>query len=101
MPYKDPERQKAAKRESAMRRRREVSGDEMRRGAAEAELPTVLPDPPDVDELIRLLGVQARLGSVQAAKLLLDRIEKENRDGDSDRKDSLSGIDELAARRSA
>jgi hypothetical protein len=77
MPYKDPEQQKAAKRASAMRRRREVAGEQMTQTALAAELPAVLPDPPDRDELIRILGVQARLGSVQAAKLLLDRLDKE------------------------
>ncbi len=98
MPYKDPERQKAAKRESARRAKVRRAGEATERVIAEAEseVPRVLPDPPGRDELLRLLGVQARSGSVRAVELLL-RMEGDVGDKQSD---PLSDLDELAARRS-
>jgi hypothetical protein len=101
MPYKDPEKQKAAERASKRRRRQAKGAAGVEKAKAEADLPKVLPDVPGQDELLRLLGVQARLGSVMAAKLLLDRIDK---DKDADRNtdaDPLAGVDELAERRAA
>jgi hypothetical protein len=99
MPYKDPEKRKAVQRASQQRRRQANGAKSAQQAVADGDLSKLLPDAPDEDELIRLLGVQARLGSVQAAKLLLDRIEREKHvDSDTD---SLSGIDELASRRAA
>jgi hypothetical protein len=64
MPYKDPE-----KRREAVRRHR------VRRGLAIApftdEDAAAAPDPPSRDELLRVLGVQARAGNVAAIRLLL------------------------------
>jgi hypothetical protein len=98
MPYKDPERQKAAKRESARRAKVRRAGEGTERVIAEAEsaVPRVLPDPPGRDELLRLLGVQARSGSVRAVELLL---RMEVADAGDDKRDPLSGLDDLASRR--
>lgn len=96
MPYKDPEKQKAAKRASAHRARVRASGEATSRVVAEHEsgVPRVLPDPPAKDELLRLLGVQARSGSVRALELLL-RMETAVDEATS----SGSIIDDLAQRR--
>jgi len=66
MPYADPDKRKQAKRDSARRRRARQAA------AGAAALPGRLPDPPTRDELLRLLGVQARLGHVQAIRALLE-----------------------------
>ena len=63
MPYADPDKRRQAKRDSARRRRARE---------AAAQVPARLPDPPRRDELLRLLGVQARLGHVQAIRALLE-----------------------------
>ena len=55
MPYADPEKRKAVKRESARRRRHRFATDDAR----------TLPDPPEEEELLRILGELARSGSVQ------------------------------------
>jgi hypothetical protein len=55
----------------------------------------LLPDPPRRAELLALLGVQARSGSVRAVELLL-RMEGDVGDKQSD---PLTELDELAARR--
>lgn len=98
MPYKDPDRQKAAKRESARRAKVRRAGEATDRVVAEVagDVQRVLPDPPGRDELLRLLGVQARSGSVRAVELLL-RMEGDVGDKQSD---PLSDLDELASRRS-
>lgn len=97
MPYADPEKRKAVKRESNRRARAKQSGERTERVLAEvaSEVPRVLPDPPARDELLRLLGIQARSGSVRAIELLL-RMEGDVGDKQSD---PLSDLDELAARR--
>jgi hypothetical protein len=51
-----------------------------------------LPDPPRRAELLAILGVQARAGSVRACELLL-------RMRDDPQSDPLSDLDELAVRR--
>lgn len=91
MPYKDPARQRAAQRASKQRRRAVAVG-EARDGAG------ALPEPPDRDEVLRLLGVAARSGSVTAMKALLDEY---RRDGDDTETKPTSVIDELAQRRTA
>ncbi len=98
MPYKDPDRQKAAKRESARRAKARRAGEATDRVVAEvaSEVPRVLPDPPGRDELLRLLGVQARSGSVRAIELML----KMEGDVGDKQSDPLSDLDELASRRS-
>lgn len=76
MPYADPERRRQAKRDS-MRRSRQRDAQKRIDGViaeAAAGVARVLPAPPDADELIRLLGVQARAGSVRAIELLLRRV---------------------------
>lgn len=99
MPYKDPDKQRQAARESARRRRAAKRKGKVAQVIAErdADVPKVLPEPPDEDELVRLLGVQARLGHVQAAKLLLDRIERNKSVGSNE--DPFASFDELAQRR--
>jgi hypothetical protein len=78
MPFKDPDRQRAAVRENTRRWRERKAAERM--AAALIVLPTGemrLPDPPDRDELLRLLGVQARRGSVPAIRLLLAHLDRE------------------------
>ncbi len=98
MPYKDPEKQKAAKRASANRARQRAGAAANGQAFVEREagVERVLPAPPGKDELLKLLGVQARLGSVRAIDLLLKR-----EDGlvGNDAADPLSEVDELAMRR--
>lgn len=98
MPYKDPEMQKAAKRASALRARVRASGEATERTVSEhvAGVQRVLPDPPAKDELLRLLGVQARSGSVRAIELLL---RMEGADAGDAKQDPLSDLDDLAAKR--
>jgi hypothetical protein len=94
MPYKDPERQRTAKRESARR-------CQERKKAREAPDSPVLglPAPPSRDELLRLLGVQARQGHVVAIRTLLDEY---RRDHDQNKaEDAFAEFDELAAKRAA
>lgn len=95
MPYKDPEKQKAAQRASMQRGRQRKGAAQMGIAAveADAEVDRVLPDPPDADEAWRLLGVQARLGSVRALELIIKRQEASDHGSDVDE------FDELAARR--
>ena len=58
-----------------------------------------LPEPPDRDLLIRVLGVQARNGHVPAIRLLLEEL---RRDDDSDSKATpLDTVDQLAERRAS
>jgi hypothetical protein len=61
----------------------------------EATLPEDAPAVPSEDELLRLLGVAARMGRVPAIRLLLDHC-REQRKQDSG---SLAAVDELAQRR--
>jgi hypothetical protein len=67
MPYADPEKRRAVKRESARRRRHRFATDD----------PRTLPEPPDEDELVRIAGQLARSGSVQAVRLLLERLDRQ------------------------
>jgi hypothetical protein len=98
VPYKDPEKAKAAKRQSARKARRRA-GSTLDSLAADVKNAADLPEPPTREFLLRALGVQAVEGNVPAIRLLL---EEYRRDGDSDTKASTrSVIDELAARRSA
>jgi hypothetical protein len=69
MPYADPDKRKQAKRDSARRRRARE---------AAAAMPDRLPEPPARDELLRLLGVQARLGHVQAIRALLEESRRDD-----------------------
>jgi hypothetical protein len=94
MPYKDPEKQRAAVRRSQAKA--------LARPLTEALGTDELPDPPGRDELIRLLGVKARAGNVPAMKILLE-LEK-NSDGDSESsetRDPLAAVHQLAERRRA
>jgi hypothetical protein len=54
-----------------------------------------VPDLLSRDELLRILGVQARNGSITAARLLLEEYRRETE------KPEIDGIDQLAARRAA
>jgi hypothetical protein len=90
MPYADPAKRRKARRESAARAR-------ARKKAAPAVIAS-LPDPPDRDELLRLLGRQAREGHVVAMRALL---EEYRRDGAEDSPAAKSIVDELASRRGA
>ncbi len=67
MPYKDAEKQKAAQRKAMRRKRAEDRQKVVELPAGEVQLP----DPPGRGELLRLLGAQARSGSVRALELLL------------------------------
>ena len=57
-----------------------------------------LPDPPERDEILKLLGVQARDGHVQAMRLLL---EEQRREASDQEQPTDSVIDELLAQRRA
>lgn len=93
MPYKDPEKQKAAQREYVRRRRAE----EFDQAVVEpVGVGRVLVPPPSKEELLSLLGVQARRGSIRAMELLLKR---EDANGANDLSDPLAGFDDLAKRR--
>jgi hypothetical protein len=82
MPYKDPDRQRAAQRASA-RRARAAAGV----GLAPLDLGDELPTLPSRDALLRALGVQARTGNAPAIRLLL---EEYRRDPVSARRDELT-----------
>ncbi len=92
VPYKDPKRQRAAKRASAKRARLE-------RGLTVARLPDddarSLPDPPSREFLLRALGAQAREGNVPAIRLLL---EEHRRDAERQAPPS-DALDDLLERR--
>lgn len=102
MPHKDPERRRAMKRASARRARERERREEMKRVLAEVEsgdgLP--LPEPPARDELLRLLGLRARSGSVRAIELLLRNASTEPAgDGQLDRLDARARSRRPGARR--
>jgi hypothetical protein len=88
MPYADPEKRKTVKRESARRRRHRFATDD----------PRELPAPPDEDELLRIAGQLARSGSVQAVRLLLERLDRQAVPDDAAARGS-SVIADLAKRR--
>ena len=94
MPYKDPDKRRAATRER-MRRLR------ARRGLALEPLVVEegTPAPPSRDELLRVLGVQARTGNVAAIRLLLE--EYRRREGVEAEPSPVSFLEELRARRRA
>lgn len=92
MPYKDPDKQRAAERES---KRRSRAGSLAKLAEEVAEIAD-LPEPPTRDELLKLLGVLARDGQVTAIKTLL---EEQRRDASDGNEAPLAGVDELAARR--
>lgn len=94
MPYADPDSQRRAQRESKRRARARAASERTETVIADVESGAFrgLPDPPARDELLRLLGVQARSGSVRAIELLL-------RVRDDTPGDPLTVLDELAVRR--
>jgi glutamate mutase epsilon subunit len=95
MPYKDPEKQRAARRASDAKRRGKV----LAAGAGDLD---ALPEAPTDAQLLKLLGVRARAGNVVAMRLLLERPWEKRTDEHHDTTaDPLAGIDELAARRAA
>ena len=98
MPYKDPERQRAAVRESKARARERAGIEAESQAVAEhdAGVQRVIVPPPSKEELLSLLGRQARLGSVRAIDLLLKREDANAGNADSD---PLSDFDQLAKRR--
>ncbi len=89
MPYADPEKRRAMKRESERRRR------ERQRPATDGRASR---DPPREEELLRILGELARLGSVAAARLLLERLDRK---AAPEPDESGSVIADLAKRRAA
>jgi len=97
VPYADPEKRRQVKRESA-RRRRQL--ERLATGEARPLPDATLPDPPGEEELLRILGEIARSGSVAAARLLLERLDRNNA---ASRPDESSGsvIADLAKRRAA
>jgi hypothetical protein len=90
VPYADPEKRRAIKRESARQRR------ERQRPGADGR---VLSDPPGEEELLRILGELARGGSVAAARLLLERLDR--RGAPEQDEGAGSVIADLARRRAA
>ena len=62
----------------------------------EATVPDTAPSVPDTDELLRLLGVAARMGNVPAMRELLRHQRAERPPAGT-----LSVVDELAARRAS
>lgn len=97
MPYKDPEKQRASKRDAA-RRRRAREREQPMRAAVSAD--GALVPPPDRDEVLSLLGAQARAGHVTAMKTLLEEYRRAD-DATSQSADPLGSFDELAAKRSS
>lgn len=99
MPYKDPEKQRQAVRESKRRAAERKALENAGRAIAEHGdgIQRVTAPPPAKDELLSLLGVQARHGSVRAIELLL-RMEAANA-GNAE-SDPLNDFDQLAQRRS-
>ncbi len=90
MPYKDPERQRAAKCESARRRRARETA------AIALTLQGELPEPPTrAVLLLPLLGERAREGNVAAARTLLEEYRRAEVGPD----DGFAEFDELAWRR--
>lgn len=97
MPYKDPEKRKAVQRESQRRRRERLA----KAATLGAESPAgVLPDPPDRETVLKLLGMQARAGHVTAMKTLLEEYRRVD-DSSTIAADPLCSFDELAERRSS
>jgi hypothetical protein len=90
MPYADPEKRRAVKRESERRRR------ERERPVKDGR---ALRDPPGEEELLRILGEMARSGSVAAARLLLERLDRKAAPEPDEGADSV--IADLAKRRAA
>jgi hypothetical protein len=95
MPYKDPDKQRAATRDAVKRHRARKGAalDDLGKAIQEAQ---ALPEPPSREVLLKALGVQAVNGNVPAIRLLL---EEYRRDENPDQ-ETKSRIDELAARRS-
>jgi hypothetical protein len=97
MPYADPDKRRAVKRQSE-RKRRAARGEGLGDLAEHLQQLADLPEPPSKADLLKALGMQAREGNVPAIRLLL---EEYRRDGNSDDKPKRSKVDELAARRAA
>lgn len=92
MPIRDLEHRRAADRD---RKRRQRIAERRAKMIAAIEAGDA-DEPPGRDELLRLLGVRARAGSVVAIRMLLERIERQR---DAGPPASGSVIADLMARR--